>query len=261
MPLLYKAALFKKRLQPLRLITLSLLTLIIASTSYAEPLFTAEYQGTYGSMNIKMVRTLEQNGESYTLQSTATSFMAKINEVSQFSRQNTALIAGQYHYERKVFGVKKNEYLAFDWPQKQVHYTKGKKNVGSQTLSQHTLDPTLYQLQLQQDLILNPQQQRFSYTFARRNQTKTYHFERQAQETITFKGKQYLAVVLARTQSDSLKATRLWLIPELEYALAKIQHTEEDGDTYQVLLTHYSSNATFKAFLTPQSTREPHSTL
>ncbi len=255
MPLHDKAALFKKRLQPLRLVTLGLLTLVLSSTSYAQPLFTAEYQGTYGSMNIKMVRTLEQSGDTYTLQSTATSFMAKINEVSRFSRQNTDFIAEHYHYERKIFGVKKNEFLAFDWAKKQVLYTKGKKSISTQELTLHTLDPTLYQLQLQQDLTLNPQQKSFSYTFARRNQIKTYHFERQAKETISFKGKQYSALVLARTQDDSLKATRLWLIPELEYTLAKIQHTEEDGDTYQVLLTDYSRGVALEAFLTPQPTR------
>lgn len=238
-------------------LTVRVCTLILLTPAYAfaEPLFTAEYQGTYGSMNIKMVRTLEQKGNAYSLQSTATSFMAKISEVSQFSNEGE-LKANSYSYERKIFGVKKNEYLAFNWPKQQVVYTKGKKQVSSKPLAQHTLDPTLYQLQLQQDLVQNPEKKNFNYTFARRNQIKTYHFERQAKEKITFNGQDYSALVLARVKDDSAKETRFWLIPELDYMLAKIQHTEEDGDTYQVLLTRYTNSSSLKAFLTANQSKK-----
>ena len=173
----------------------------------AEPLFTAEYQGAYGSMNITMVRTLTQTGSSYTLQSSATSFMASIDEVSQFSTNLGQLTANNYRYERKIFGVKKHETLDFDWSKNQVSYTKDNKNKGTQKLAIGTLDPTLYQLQLQRDLAQNPEQTSFSYTFARRNHTKTYHFKRQAQEAITFDGKNYQALVFARTKDNNNKET------------------------------------------------------
>lgn len=231
--------------------------MLFAGAISAEPLFTAEYQGNYGSMKITMVRTLTQTGSSYTLQSSATSFMASIDEVSQFTANHGQLAVNNYRYERKIFGVKKHETLDFDWAQNQVSYTKDNKNKGTQKLAIGTLDPTLYQLQLQRDLAQNPEQTSFSYTFARRNHTKTYHFKRQAQEAITFDGKNYQALVFARTKDNNNKETRLWLIPELGYVLAKIQHTEEDGDTYQVLLKQYQQNPALIQFLLASQPAQP----
>ena len=242
-----------------RPITLALLALLLTyltpARALANPLFEATYEGEYSNLNITMTRTLIKKGNSYTLSSKAKSFMAKIEESSDFSLFNGRLRPRNYNYERKIFGVKKQEQLAFDWESLSASYTKGKKHEGSQSLSAKALDPTLYQLQLQRDLAQKPDQKSFDYTFVRRNQTKHYHFEREADASMTFKGKPYLATVLTRT-GDGQKETKLWLIPELAYVLAKIRHTDEDGDTYEVLLTHYSSTDAFKQFLQESPLRQ-----
>ena len=235
--------------RPFTLVLLTLLLTHLAPTrALANPLFEATYEGEYSNLNITMTRTLIKKGNRYTLSSKAKSFMAKIEENSDFSIFNNTLRPHRYNYERKIFGVKKQEQLAFDWESLSASYTKGKKHEGAQSLVQKALDPTLYQLQLQRDLAQNPHQKSFDYTFVRRNQTKHYQFKREADTSMTFKGKPYPATVLTRT-GEGEKETKLWLIPELAYALAKIRHTDEDGDTYEVLLTHYSNTDAFKQFL------------
>lgn len=214
----------------------------------AAPLFEATYKGEYANLNITMTRTLSRNGNDYHLTSKAKSFMAKINESSDFSLTKNTLRPHRYLYERKIFGVKKKEQLTFDWGSLVANYTKGNDPEGAQPLNKNSLDPTLYQLQLQRDIAQNPDQKTFNYTFVRRNQTKQYHFKRSDNAGLTFKGKQYSAIVVIRT-GDGDKETKLWLIPELNYTLAKIRHTDEDGDTNEVLLTNYSSTDAFKQFL------------
>lgn len=228
---------------------LSLLFVYLAPTlALAAPIFEATYSGEYANLNITMTRVLNRNGNDYRLTSKAKSFMAKIDETSDFSLTNNTLRPHNYLYERKIFGVKKKEQLTFDWQSLVANYTKGNNHKGTQPLNENSLDPTLYQLQLQRDLAQNPTQKTFSYTFVRRSQTKQYHFKRSANAGLNFKEKQYSAVVVVRT-GDGEKETKLWLIPELNYTLAKIRHTEEDGGTYEALLTDYSSTSAFKQFL------------
>ncbi|HEY7774893.1 MAG TPA: DUF3108 domain-containing protein [Marinagarivorans sp.] len=226
-----------------------LLSALSTQISLAQPLFEAVYEGEYSNFNITMTRTLNGEKGQYTLDSKAKSFMAKIDERSEFNLEGDHLRPKSYGYERKIFGVKKREDLAFDWKARTATYTKNGDREGQQRLKAGMLDPTLYQLQLQRDLAANPKQKDFNYTFIRRNQTKTYDFKRTDDGTIALGDKQYSAIVVVRAD-DSKKETRLWLIPELDYVLAKIRHTDEDGDTYEVLLKRYSGSKAFSQFLT-----------
>ena len=213
----------------------------------AEPLFSATYQGKYGNLNITMVRELNATNNAYQLSSKAKAFAAKINEYSTFSLQQDRIIPQEYAYQRKVFGVKKAENLKFDWQNNKAWFEKGSSGKVERELKAGSLDPTLYQLQLQRDIARNPQQKTWSYLFARRKQTKRYTFEKQGSESITLKDKAYSALVYARV-NDGDKETRFWLIPELDYVIAKIQHNEEDK-AYEVTLKEYKSSAGIKSFL------------
>ena len=213
----------------MRLIT-GLITLLIwmgtSLPALAEPLFIAVYQGKYSSLNITMTRTLEQSGNNYRLTSKATSFMARIDESSFFSVKKQQLQPLTYDYSQKIFGVKRHELLTFDWQKNTATFTKNNKTSGSIPLPPYALDPTLYQLQLQRDLTNNPTQGELSYTFVRRNQTKTYAFTRQAEDTLQVNGKAYKALIYARINSGD-RQTRIWLIPDFDYLIAKIQHIED----------------------------------
>ncbi len=218
------------------------------STLSAEPLFSATYEGKYGNLNITMVRELHSTNKTYQLSSKAKAFAAKINEYSTFSLKQDRITPQEYTYQRKVFGVKKAENLTFDWSNNKAWFEKGSSGKIERELKAGSLDPTLYQLQLQRDISRNPEQKMWSYLFARRKQTKRYTFEKQGSESIALNGKNYSALVYARV-NDGDKETRFWLIPELDYVIAKIQHNEDDK-AYEVTLKDYKSNAKLKTFLT-----------
>lgn len=229
--------------------TLAALALTATSAfAQAAPLFSATYEGEYGSLNIEMVRELHAKGANqFELHSKAKSFMASIEESSQFSQQGAEFIPSQYHYKRKIFGVKKEEALQFDWQAKKATYLKNRDQEGVTQLTDGMLDPSLYQLQLQTALANNPAQEEFTVSFARRSQVKSYAFKQIGKSPITVQGKTYQAIELKRA-NDGDKETQLWFIPELDYTLAKIQHTE-DGEQHSMTLTGYQSSAEITQFM------------
>lgn len=229
-----------------------ILSTVSHSTMADEPLFKATYKGKYSSLNVTMTRTLRNEGSSYYLNSKAKAFAAQINEGSQFQLENGSITANTYAYQRKIFGIKKSESLQFNWENNTALYQKGSTKPTEREIKPGSLDPTLYQLQMQIDVAQNPAQKTFSYTFARRKQTKHYLFEQQAKENIQIGDKTYSALVFKRLD-DGDRETRFWLVPELDYAMAKIQHTEEDGDRYEVLLVEYKSSSSFQALLQTKS--------
>lgn len=236
--------------------TLAALAIYASSAwSQAAPLFSATYEGEYGSLDIEMVRELRVTGDQqFELHAKAKSFMASIEERSQFVRQGDALIPNQYHYKRKIFGVKKQEQLKFDWPALQASYFKNGDQEAVTKLSSGMLDPSLYQLQLQTLLANNPQQAEFTVQFARRSQVKTYTFAQVGKTPLEVQGTRYQAIEFKRT-NDGDKETRLWFIPELDYTLAKIEHTE-DGDQHSITLTHYQSSPDITAFIASQASQQ-----
>ena len=229
--------------------TLAALVLTAAGTiAQAAPLFSATYEGEYGSLNIEMIRELHAKGSNqFELHSKAKSFMASIEERSQFSQQDSAFVPSHYHYKRKIFGVKKEEALQFDWQAKKATYLKNRDQEAVTQLSSGMLDPSLYQLQLQTALANNPAQAEFAVSFARRSQVKNYTFKQIGKSPITVQGKTYQAIELKRA-NDGDKETQLWFIPELDYTLAKIQHTE-DGEQHSMTLTHYQSSSEIAQFM------------
>lgn len=220
----------------------------ISAFAQAAPIFSATYEGSYANLDIEMVRELHPKGANqFELQSKAKSFMASIEESSQFTHQGAAFIPTHYHYKRKIFGVKKEEALQFDWQANKATYFKNRSQEAVTALASGMLDPSLYQLQLQTALANNPAQKEFAVSFARRSQVKNYTFKQVGKSPITVQGKTYHAIELKRA-NDGDKETHLWFIPELDYTLAKIQHTE-DGEQHSMTLIRYHSSAELTQFM------------
>jgi hypothetical protein len=231
---------------------------IISPVSWAETLFKATYKGEYSNLNINMVRTLSKTNDQYQLTSKATSFMARIDESSNFTLQDSTLRPSHYSYERKIFGVSKKEALDFDWTQLVAVYSKNKKPEGQQKIYAAMLDPTLYQLQLQLDLARDASKLFYNYTFVRREQIKTYQFKQIGTSELTLNKIRYPVVIFTRAHEKESE-TLIWLIPSLDYTIGKIERTEDDGSHYQVLLTDYESTPALKQFLYAQPLKAaPH---
>lgn len=225
----------------------ALLALIITSAFIARPaqaentLFTAVYEGEYSNWDIKLTRKLIKNGNKYQLTSKMENLFASMEEISDFEIKNARAMPSQYHFQRKILGRKTTETLNFDWQTMQAVYTRDnkKKNEKLVNLKEGFLDPALYQLKLQADAAnLSPT---MDYQFIKRTSRKKYRFKPAESKTFTLDKKQYVADVVVYESGQSKKRTEVWLLPQLDYQIAKIIHRDKGGDTYSIDLKTYQA--------------------
>lgn len=214
-----------------------------------EVLSRSVYKGSISGWKVEMVRTLTQNGDgNYSLRSEAKNMFASIMENSDFTVKNRSLLPLDYVYDRRVFGRQTREQIVFDWGAQSAFYTRSDRaqNNTRHPLHQPVLDPALYQLALQADLANHVSD--LNYEFIKRKRLETYQFERLAGEAFQLHKKTYKTLILMREDKEKKKTTKVWVLPELDYLVGKIQHTD-DGDTYQVTLASYQGNpAGLRAF-------------
>jgi|GEM_PF-802955 len=227
----------------LRLASLSL-CLFFSANLAAETLFTATYKGKHSGISIKLTRELEQLSETeFRLHSKAKSFIGSITELSQFKLENGTIIPSQYDYSRKLFGRKSVQTLSFDWEHKHADYKRSDKPERNATyaLTPNALDPSLYQLKLQQELFRG--QDTFNFDFAKDGRMKNIAF------SVTSKSTQYRldkreleATQVERINYGKEKKTEILLLPALQYQIAEIVHTETDGSQYKLSLVDFKSD-------------------
>ena len=147
-----------------------------------------------------------------------------------------------YVYDRRVFGRKTNEKIHFDWNSNSAFYTRSDRtqNNTQHELKQGVLDPALYQLALQADLANNTAN--LNYEFVKRKRLETYHFQLLPAEKFQLQKKTYDALVLVREDKEKNKITKVWILPQLDYQVGRIQHTD-DGEVYQVTLAAYEGDS------------------
>lgn len=219
---------------------LTLCALVFTPLALANTeLFSAEYEGEYSGWDIVMVRSLSKTPEGhYILRSEAKNFFASITETSQFNLTNSGLMALEYEYYRKVFGRKKVERLAFDHTAGKAKYFKNQDLKFTHDLNKTISDPALYQLMLQ--LTFSTGTEAANFHFLKRKTVKDYSFSLLAEDTLSIGKQQYKALVVER-KSES-KRTKIWIVPEQDFTIGKIEHTDDDNDTYVLTLTKYSAN-------------------
>lgn len=229
---------------------LALLLLVLAGHSTAakeespQLLMTALYAGSISGWDIELERTLTQYPDGhYRLRSYADKLFAFIEETSTFTLKDGLIQPQEYTYKRSVFGKKTVERIVYNWAEGQAQYTRSdrKKNNTKHKLTPATLDPALYQLALQADLAKG--QDGLLYDFIKRKRTEQYHLKTIEEESLSLSGRSLKATVVLRKDPDSDKTTKVWVAPELNHVIAKIHHTDKDGDEFQITLKDLRVNA------------------
>lgn len=254
-------------ISPFKLLNKPALTLTLALTALApmlaisqeNTLFSATYKGKLSGFSVKTKRTLiERSPNQYELKSVARNALASITEQSFFqvsthaeTSETTSIhqITGtpsftpeKYLYERKILGASSQQQLLFDWNNLTAQYIrkdKPEKNKSHQILH-GMLDPSLYQLKLQQDA--HTGQKTFHYRYPKTWKIDTMDFTLNGETTFQLDKTTYDAIRLKRINQDDEKQTQVILIPDLHFQIAEITHTEEDGKNYSITLTDFSAN-------------------
>ncbi|WP_339064922.1 DUF3108 domain-containing protein [Teredinibacter turnerae] len=226
-------------------------TILVSFCAHAgEPLFTAEYEGKYSGLTITSTRQLEQldNGK-FQLNSVIKNSFASITEESQFTFDDGIMVPQSYHYKRKILAFKADENFRFDWPKATVYYEREDKPEKNREfpLELGVLDPALYQLQVQRAVAAG--HTKIDVTFVKSSKIKTLHFKKTGEETLQLGDKSYQSILVERDNRDDDKETRLWIVPDLNYQIARVEHVEENGDKHSIRLTSYKSSANLSKVL------------
>ena len=223
------------------------LTLSVNSVLADEILSQANYRGEYGLLTITAERKLIDHGNNrYTYMQETDNPLGSIIEKSEFELSKDNLLIPQYYlYEQNVLGNAKRQEIQFDWQQMNATYTskKGKINI---PLTKGILDPLLYQLQLQKDLLTD--QESLSYQFLKRNRIRTYSFRRTGTENITYLNQQHPALKIEKMASDNKRDTEIWFSPDNLFHMTKLTHREKD-ESYTLALTSLRSSTRLASWL------------
>ncbi|WP_139309719.1 DUF3108 domain-containing protein [Teredinibacter haidensis] len=212
-------------------------------TAADEILFKAEYEGKYSGMTITSTRTLiAKDASTFLVESRMKNILGSITEKSNFKFENGVMQPSEYRYTRSVIGFKADEKISFDWDSKTARYERKDKPEKNREhkLEPGVLDPVLYQLQMQREAFSG--KDAFRLTFVKPSKVQTLLFHKTADEALTVGAKDYPAIKFERINLDDLKKTRIWLIPELNYQIGRIEHIEEDGDSYNIFLKSYTAS-------------------
>lgn len=214
---------------------------LLAPLSVADELFEAVYKGRYSGLKVVLTRSLERVSDTqYQLQSNAKSLIASIKEKSQFEIDNKLIVANRYDYVRSVLGKKSKQYLEFNRKDNIVHYRradKSSKNADFEITKPETLDPSLYQLKLQQELYAG--KTKLLFTFAKDSRIKNLEFQVSGSEHYKLGDKTYQAILVERINQPDESQTQIKVIPELNYQIAEIIQIDDDGSDYKISLTNY----------------------
>lgn len=212
-----------------------------ASELEENQLFKAVYKGKLSGFKVTLTRTLTHNDDNaYTLDSIARNGFASISEKSTFLNVENYFVPTGYDYKRSILGNKSKQKITFDWANHKAYYRREDKPSRNtdHDIAVGILDPSLYQLKLQQDLF--EQKESLTYDYIKLTRIDSMNFVFNKESTFELNGKQLKATQYKRLREDSKKQTFVTLIPSLAYQIAKITHVNEDGKAYTLELKDFN---------------------
>ncbi len=217
----------------LLLLTASLLPLALQA---AEPKpASATYQTRQGMMSATGIRTLEKqpNGQ-WLITSRAKVMMLELVESSLFEIHDGHVRPLRYDYVNP-FSKKRSRTLQFDWPQQSVTETRGKRTFA---LEPNTLDRLSIQVQSQLDLCAAPDTfTGNTYAIADRKSIKHHVIEKVGStELDTAVGKLKTIELKRYRRGEPEDATRIWVAPQWDCLLVKLEEHDDDGDPLELTL-------------------------
>jgi Protein of unknown function (DUF3108) len=210
----------------------------VTSAATLQP-YSAVYTTRYKGMSADAVQTLTStaNGQ-FTLTRNVDSMFVKLYEQSEFQLQGDQLVVSRYSYKRGGLASKKNIEQQFQWDKNTLLVTENKKS-RTIAIKPPLLDKLSYTEALRWQLLsAGHLPKTMSVAFADRHHLKQYDFTVGAQEDVTVPAGKLRAVRLERHVPEDNKHTVIWVAPELDYLLVKLQQTD-DGDQYELNLKKF----------------------
>jgi hypothetical protein len=201
--------------------------------------YRAVYTTRYKGMSADAVQTLTStaNGQ-FTLKRDVNSMFVKLYEQSEFQLQNNQLVISRYTYKRGGLARKQNIEQLFQWDKNNLHVTNN-GSIHDVAIKPPLLDKLSYTEAIRMQLLSQAQlPKNISILFADRHHMKQYDFVVAAQEDVTVLAGKLRAVRLEKHDPEDNRHTLIWVAPQFDYLLIKLQQTDNDG-SYELNLKTY----------------------
>jgi hypothetical protein len=199
--------------------------------------YDASYTTKYQKLTMEGTRQLKRlNNGAYRLVNDAKAMGGSITERTTFSVTPQGFRVKRYDMTRSILAIKREYHTRYDWESGQARVSGHVE--ATLPLDQPLHDLLSYQLALRCDIEQGHDE--MSYPLIARNKIRTYQFARRGTETLqTALGSLETIVVDRVRDSDDKRTTRIWLAPELNHILVKLEQYEpKDDTTYRLELNN-----------------------
>ena len=160
----------------------------------------------------------------------------EIHELSEGRITKSGFRPDHYVYHRTGDSHAKHAELHFDWSKGRVRNEVG-DHPWSMKIPPGTLDRVFSPLQLMHDLSELNGRDTLTYRIADGGKLKTYHISVTGHEDVDTPAGRFDTVEVVRRSADGERVTRLWCAPALDYLAVKVEHSDEDDGTFDLVLT------------------------
>ena len=227
------------------LLALSLLLATSLTVHSEEPALKAgsiktykvKYLARISGLNIDAIQKLEEIEPGiYRETLTAKNFIGSINEQTTFRlNAEQQLLPGKYSYTRSIFNKNRTAVQDFDWTNSKARYRKDGSDTVEVELESGYLDMITHRLQLRRDLQAG--KEAFSYTVISRGKLKQYNYRVTSKQILDTAVGPLNTVKVERITEDSDKSVSVWLAPDWDYLIVKLEQSK-GRDSYRLDLRH-----------------------
>jgi len=197
--------------------------------------FKANYDAVINGFAVSAYREYKplDNG-LYTLNFTASSWLANLKESAQFRWENDHIRPQQFVTKRNITGAVKQSHVDFNHDKRVITRTT-KKQQEDINYAEYALDRLSFQLQLQQDLLLNKHD--ITYNIVHKNRFKKNQFEIIGKETLTTKAGKFDTLKIKVVREKKRRVTFIWVAPDWQYLFIKLVQLKGDKKQFSIELT------------------------
>jgi hypothetical protein len=199
------------------------------------PFFKANYDAVINGFAVKAYREYKPLANGlFELNFSATSWLASITETSRFSWREQNILPVFFSSSRHILGIKKASQLDFNHDNKTLTRTIENRQEDLAYID-NSLDRLSFQLQLQQDLLLN--KPNITYNLVHNNSIKKNQFDIVGEETITTKVGDIKTLKIKVVRESTSRVTLIWVAIDWQYLLVRLIQLKNDKEQFTIELS------------------------
>ncbi|NOX70515.1 MAG: DUF3108 domain-containing protein [Gammaproteobacteria bacterium] len=213
-------------------------TLVCSQAVLASELqpYEAVYKTSASGFKVNVKRLLEVDGSRITISNSAKRFFFSMRESSVLKLHDDGHLSALTHeHKRRGTGRKHDKELVFDWRDNTVQDLL-KPERSPLAVENPTYDKLSYQTRMRLDLIRNPDLHHREYRVTNGVRNRVYSFERLGEEILETPLGDLRTIKFKREGGDDDRKVSVWVAPDWDYILVRIDQTKEQGGKTERML-------------------------